>query len=157
MFLRSLVFVLVLFAPSESLKPRTTGTSHKYKKLFITNEGQSCPDISDSRVSPKPTKFCYVDAFGTGVSTTLSLWAWDQGRTTAQFEGVIQLHTVTNDGVEHMLHEFVIDHHGNYVQWYHYDFTLNATNVTHLRLSYQITVGNSRQLNIRDVSFSFLN
>lgn len=161
MTFRLMVFKLIIplflwLAPfSSGLKPRETGADQQFKtRFFLPDEGQSCPDIRDSRGSFKLVKFCSVKAPDPEVPTTISFWGWDQGRSTAIFEGIVEVYAATENTEEHELFKFTIDSSGNYVQWYHREFVLHHSNITHLNLYYHIVEGNGRQFNIRDVSVS---
>jgi hypothetical protein len=152
----TLVLIAACANAFESNQAAKVKLGHYFKdKYFLKDEGQSCPDISDTRSHKNDAliKFCLLPLPAEGETTALSFWGWDQLFGSAR--GKVQLYTEFEDKSKELVLDIAVpkNRNGRDVQFYYNEFTLsNTTNMKRLRLYYQVGGGGSKELNLRDVS-----
>ena len=146
---------------AEAVSPMTKDSSSTFKGLFMTEEEQSCDDISDTRSSETEGNdaidFCTLPVPMAEVGHTLTFWGWDQNH--GNIKGSVAISLVATDGESTNLK--IIDvpdresgRGGKQVRWYRYSFALNSTEeagAAFLKMSYTVGGGGGHTLDLRDV------
>jgi len=156
-------FLICYVRSDEQFKPKKAKTSHYYRdQLFLSNEGQSCADISDHRKVDRTVHFCTLPVPEFDTWTTLSFWGWQNLKPSEKRIVSVQLYSVSDTNEETFQFKISIKRDSrtksdDYVKWYRHDFIIsnkqNETNhnITGIKLYYSVSAGKHNEINLRDV------
>mmetsp|Transcript_3016 Transcript_3016/g.4153 ORF Transcript_3016/g.4153 Transcript_3016/m.4153 type:complete len:247 (+) Transcript_3016:58-798(+) len=136
---------------------RANTSSYYRDKFFITDEEQSCGDISDKTTGNRTVYFCSLPAPDPDTLTTLSFWGWQEIMFFGEknYTGSISVYLVSENGEETLQLKVDLSYYPLDVKWYREDFTIinknSSVHITSLKLYYSVSGEDNHKIHLRDV------